>query len=153
MTPLLHRTERGRPPRDTQRAMSEENVEIVRRGYEAYNRGDLDGVAADFTPDCEYIPSGALPGGRGIIRGPEEYKRYIGWLQDEFDDAHAEIHELVDAGEAVFASLTLRGRGRRSGAPAGWALWQVWTFQGGKVVRGEAFTSRDEAREAAGLSA
>jgi ketosteroid isomerase-like protein len=132
--------------------MSEPNAEIVRRGYEAYNRGDIDGTAADFAPDCEYIPSGALPGGRDIIHGPEEYKRYIGWLQSEFDDAHAEIHELVDAGDAVLASLTLRGRGRQSGAPVGWALWQVWTFQDGKVIRGEAFTSPDEAREAARLS-
>jgi ketosteroid isomerase-like protein len=132
--------------------MSRQNVEIVRRAYEAYNRGDIDGIAADFAPDCEYVPSGALPGGRDIIRGPEEYKRYIGWLQSEFDDASAEIHELVDAGDTVLASLTLRGRGRQSGVPAGWALWQLWTFQDGKVIHGRGFTSRDEARDAAGLS-
>jgi ketosteroid isomerase-like protein len=30
--------------------MSEENVEVVRRGYEAFNRGDLDGMVADFAP-------------------------------------------------------------------------------------------------------
>ena len=31
--------------------MSQENVEIVRRGYEAYNPGDLDGAVSDFAPD------------------------------------------------------------------------------------------------------
>jgi ketosteroid isomerase-like protein len=131
--------------------MSEENLQIVQRGYEAYNRGDIDGTAADFAADCEYIPSGDLPGGRELVRGPEEYRRYIGWLQSEFDDARVEIHELEDAGEKVVASVTLRGRGQRSGAPASWNLWQVWTIRSGEVVRGQAFTSRVEALEAAGV--
>jgi ketosteroid isomerase-like protein len=33
--------------------MPEKNVEILRRGYEAYERGELDAVVADFDPDCE----------------------------------------------------------------------------------------------------
>jgi ketosteroid isomerase-like protein len=58
--------------------MSQENIEIVRRGFEAGNRGDLDGAVADFAPDCEYIPSDVHPGAAGVYRGPEAYKRFIG---------------------------------------------------------------------------
>jgi ketosteroid isomerase-like protein len=39
--------------------MSEENVEIVRRGYEAFSRGDLEGMVADFAPTFEYASMGA----------------------------------------------------------------------------------------------
>jgi ketosteroid isomerase-like protein len=39
--------------------MSEENVEMIRRGYEAYERRDLDAVVADFAPEFEYVAAGA----------------------------------------------------------------------------------------------
>jgi ketosteroid isomerase-like protein len=41
--------------------MSQENVEIVRRGYEAVNRGDIDGVAGLLAPHFEYVASGLVP--------------------------------------------------------------------------------------------
>jgi ketosteroid isomerase-like protein len=49
--------------------MSEENVEVVRRGYEALNRGDFDGMVADFAPTFEYVATGAIPGFASVYRG------------------------------------------------------------------------------------
>jgi ketosteroid isomerase-like protein len=46
--------------------MSEENVEIVRRAFEAFNRGDLDAAGADASPDMEYVAPGALPGRQSV---------------------------------------------------------------------------------------
>ena len=132
--------------------MSQENVEIVRRAFEAYNRGDLDAAVADFAPDSEYIASGAVPGGRGVYRGPEGYKRFVAWLRDEFEDARVEVDAITDAGDQVLVSVTTRGRGRQSGVEASWNVWQVWTLRDGKIVGGLGFTSRAEALEAAGLS-
>jgi ketosteroid isomerase-like protein len=132
--------------------MSQENVEIVRRAFEAYNRGDLDTAVADFASDFEYIASGAIPGGRGVFRGPEGYKRFVGWLREEFDDARVEIDAITDAGDQVLVSVTIRGRGRQSGVEASWNDWQVWTLRDGKIVDGLGFTNRAEALEAAGLS-
>jgi ketosteroid isomerase-like protein len=40
--------------------MSKENIEIVRRGYEAFNRGDIDGVVGLLAPDFEYVASGLV---------------------------------------------------------------------------------------------
>ena len=48
--------------RDDAQKMTQENVEIVRRAYEAFNRGDIDGALADLASDFEYTPSGAIPG-------------------------------------------------------------------------------------------
>ena len=42
--------------------MSQENVEVVRRGYEAFNAGDIDAVVGFLAPDFEYVASGAVPG-------------------------------------------------------------------------------------------
>jgi ketosteroid isomerase-like protein len=57
--------------------MSQENLEVVRRAYEAFNRGDFDGVVADFTPDFEYVASGVIPGVRGVYEGPDGYRRFM----------------------------------------------------------------------------
>ena len=65
------------------------------------------------------------------------------------------IHELVEAGDRVLAAVALRGRGKQSGVEGGveasWDVWHLWTFHNGKVVRGQGFTTRDEALEAGGL--
>jgi ketosteroid isomerase-like protein len=132
--------------------MSEQNVEMVRRAFEAFNRGNTDAVVADMAPDVEYVATGTIPGFGGVFRGAEEYKRFIGWVSDEFDDARVEPNEFIDAGDQVVASLTISGRGRQSGVETSWNIWQVWTLQEGKLVRGQGFTSREEALEAAGLS-
>jgi len=131
-------------------AMSQQNVEMVRQAYEAFNRGDRDAAVANLAADCEYITSGAIPGATGIYRGPGGFKRFTEWLLDEFNDAQVEINEAIDAGDRVVVSVTSRGSGKHSGAETSWVVWQVWTFRAGKVVRGEGFTSREAALEAAG---
>jgi uncharacterized protein len=131
--------------------MSEENVEILRRGYEAYERGKLDAVVADFAPDCEYVAAGIIPGRTGIYRGPEGYKDFIAWLDEEFIDSHLQIEALIDAGDSVVAGVTISGQGRRSGIPGTFTFWQVWRLSNGKVVHGQGFVDKAEALEAAGL--
>ena len=131
--------------------MSPNAVEVVRRAYEAFNRGDLDGVVEYGAPDFEYVATGAIPGAAGTYRGTEEYRRFLDWWWGEFDEPEFEVQELIDAGDQVFASTTMRGYGKQSGAETSWGSWQVWTVRDGTVLRGQAFPSRDQALEAAGL--
>jgi uncharacterized protein len=132
--------------------MSQENVEIVRRAFEAYSRGDIDGAVADFAPDCRYTAAGLIPDRTGVFHGPEGYKEFIDWLRSEFDDIQAEVDDLIDAGDSIVVGSTVRGRGRQSGAEAKFTFWQVWTIQDRKFVAGQGFATRGEALEAAGLS-
>jgi ketosteroid isomerase-like protein len=69
----------------------------------------------------------------------------------EFAQPNVQVHELVDAGEQVLASVTFRGRGKQSGVETTWSLWQLWTTRNGKLVRGQGFINREEALEAAGM--
>ena len=52
--------------------MSKENVELVRRAYEAYGRGDTDGAVADFAPDCRYTAAGTIPDRIGSFTDPRD---------------------------------------------------------------------------------
>ena len=135
--------------------MSEENVELVRRINEVFNRGDVEGVLAlaNPPPEFEFVPTGVLmPDLSSVERGPEGLRRVLEVWSGDFDDPHAELHELIDAGDQVFASFTLQGRGKHSGAETSWDLWGVLTVREGRLVRWQGFTDRDAALEAAGLS-
>jgi ketosteroid isomerase-like protein len=132
--------------------MSEENVEIVRAAFHAFNRGDLDAAIADAAPDAEYVATGAIPGVGRVYRGPDGFRRFLEGFWSEFIDARIELHELIETGNQALASTTLRGRGKQSGVEANWQIWTLWTLRNGKVARGQSFVSRGEALEAAGLS-
>ncbi len=49
--------------------MSQENVEMMQRAFDAFNRGDRDAAVADVAPDCEYVASGTIPDATGNYRG------------------------------------------------------------------------------------
>ena len=135
--------------------MSEENVEVMRRIFEAFNRGDFEGgiQLADTPPEFEFVPSGALiPDLASVQRGADAFRRVVETFTAEFDDARVELHELIDAGDQVFTSFTLRGRGKHSGVETSWDPLSVWTVRDGRLVRWLGFTDRDTALEAAGLS-
>jgi ketosteroid isomerase-like protein len=77
--------------------------------------------------------------------------RFLEQFWEDFDEAHVEPQELIDAGDSVLAGLTFRGRGKQSGVEVNMEVFQLWTFRDGKVIRGQGFFDREEALEAAGL--
>jgi ketosteroid isomerase-like protein len=133
--------------------MSQQNVELVRRINELFNRGDFERMyaVADPPPDFEYVPARDALDLVGVSRGPTGFRRLVEGFWHEFDGPHIELHELIDAGDRVFISATFRGRGKHSGAETSLDVWAVWTVRGGRVVRWLGFTDPAEALAAAGL--
>ena len=136
--------------------MSQENIERIRRGYEAFNRGDLAGAAEGFDPNIEWRIPFQLPdsppdetyhGRQGVIRFWETWRA-------AFDDFRVELEEIIDAGDQVVVFAGVRGRGAGSGADVKSPSFpQVWTLgDDGRPVRVEMYPSRAEALEAVGLS-
>jgi ketosteroid isomerase-like protein len=133
--------------------MSQENVEAVLRGYEAFNRGDLDAAAEGFHPEIEWIGPGAVPEKQQVYRGIEGVRRFWGLWRDEFEDFAVEIAEVIEAGEQVIVMAAVSGKGRASGAVVRSPTFpHVWTIRGGEAIRVEMFRTRAEAIEAVGLS-
>jgi ketosteroid isomerase-like protein len=136
--------------------MSQENVERIRRGYEAFNRGDLAGAAKDFDPSFEWRISLQLPDSPPdeTYRGPEDIIRFWETWRAAFDDFRIELEEIIDAGDHVIVFARVRGRGVGSGADVETPTFpQVWTLgHDGRPVRVEMYPGRAEALEAVGLS-
>jgi ketosteroid isomerase-like protein len=131
--------------------MSEENVEIVRHLFAAWNRGDYPSALALIDPEIEVEPrfSGL---NQGTYRGHAGLYKVLEDFWNQFDDRRSEVEECIPAGDDVFASVLHHARGRGSGVDVEMRQYQVWTLRDGKVVRWRYFADREEALEAAGLS-
>jgi ketosteroid isomerase-like protein len=130
--------------------MSQENVEVVRRSYEAYVRGDLEGALAAFDPEVEAydhdIPDAApYRGFEGLLRWQADWER--SWESWRWDP-----EEFIDAGERVVAVLRVHARGRHSGVDLERLDAAVWRLRDRKCVRLDYYGSRKQALEAVGLS-
>jgi uncharacterized protein len=132
--------------------MSRENADILRRAIDAFNQGDVDVWVGLLAPEFVYTPSGTVVGIGGTYRGADGFRQFLDSFWDQFDEPTVELGELVHEGDYVLAAATFRGRGRHSGVATSWELWQLWTLRDGKAVRGQGFTDKAEALEAAGLS-
>jgi uncharacterized protein len=131
--------------------MSQENFEIVRRGYEAMNKREFARMSEFLHPEVEVdLSRNSL--NPDIYRGYEGFERLAGVVEDVWEDFRFEVHDLVDGGDRVVAEITISGTGRGSGVEAEMRIFNVWTLRDGKVIRlVGGYRERAEALEAAGL--
>jgi Ketosteroid isomerase-related protein len=127
--------------------MSRENVERIKAGFEAHNRGDLDALQELYDPDVvfETLLLGAHHGNEAIRLIYEENQKTMAG----YDVVPA---ELIDAGDKVVAVAQTVGAGSTSRIALDDQFAFVFTFKGDRVVREQAFRNKEEALEAAGLS-
>lgn len=126
--------------------MSQKNVEIVKRGFEAYVRGDLAAATANHSDDVVFNPTEETP-----IRGREAVLSYIRRWEEPWDDYELQVEEYLDAGESVVVTIHVKARGAGSGIEVDARSHQVHTLRDGKLVRMDEYLVRDEALRAAGV--
>jgi ketosteroid isomerase-like protein len=128
--------------------MSQENVEIVRLGFEALNAGEPD--LSIFHPALIYHPRSDEPDPSAHV-GREAYERLADGFLESFRDLRFDVLELIDVGDRVIASTMMHGRGAASGVSVEDAYVFVYRLRDGLVVEGWEYRTRQEAVEAAGL--
>jgi ketosteroid isomerase-like protein len=131
--------------------MSEKNVENVRRGIDAWNRGDLDEWLAGFAPEAELHTTALFPD-RGVYRGRAGLEQYWGEIRQDIEEIDLSISDLRATGDRVAFAVMGRGRGKLSKVPVERPIWFVATLRDGLAVRVDTYVDPKEALEAAGLS-
>ena len=132
--------------------MSDRNVELVRRGFEAIERDGWQALIPLLDPEFQMTTPPDLAMEPDTYRGEEGLRRYF----ESFEDAMEDIRivpegDLLGAGDRVFVPFRLFARGKETGIGAEQRGFQVWTMREGKALRVEVFASREDALEAAGL--
>ena len=132
--------------------MSQENVEVVRKWAEYYNRRDMDGLVSIIDADHEKKSIFAAASG-GTFKGHTGFPfAYFEAIDDAYDHFSLEILEYVDAGAAVVMAADCEWHGKESGAEGKTRIFITFWLRAGKVFREETFTDRTEAMAAVGLS-
>ena len=131
--------------------MSQENVEIVRRGTDAYNRGDLDGILESWASDAVLDWSNSRGFDAGVFRG-HEIRAHWQRLLAAFDEVRI---ELVDPIEVEHGLLIVENvgylRGRDGIEVQTRSAWLI-TIRDGKTTSFTLYQTKQDALEAVGLS-
>jgi ketosteroid isomerase-like protein len=131
--------------------MPQQDVELVRKGMQAWNRADIKELTALSDPDVEFVSIFAGMEGR-TYRGYDGLREYFADMRDTWAEFHRDIEEVIDAGdEQVVVLFRLRGTARASGVSVDEHVTTLFRLRKGRLYRMVVFRNRDEALEAAGL--
>ena len=123
--------------------MTESNLELARRGYEAILRGDLDAIRELLDPDVKWH-------GGDPADGCQNRKQALAWMrraQRRRGRPPVELIEMVDAGDKIVVIMQPAPDGDEPAAPVA----NLTTFRDGKVVEMVHYPNPDDALAAAGL--
>jgi len=133
--------------------MSQENVEIVRRSTDAYNRRDLDGILENWTTDAVIDWSNSHGFDAGVYRGHGEIRAFLQRFLETWDEVRLEIVDgpvEVEDGLLITENVAyMRGRdGIEVQARSAWLI----TIRDGEQTSLTLYQTKQDALEAAGLS-
>jgi ketosteroid isomerase-like protein len=130
--------------------MSQENIELVRLAYDVVWKGrSADGVEHRFADDFTWRQRPEWPGRSAYTRDemPE--------LWADLDDTYLEFElfpvEFSEAADYVVVTVNTSAHLRASDARIEGTLWHVWRVVEGVLAEAQAYSSRREALEAAGI--
>ena len=132
--------------------MSQENVETLRDGFDALNRGDADAIAALSDHDVELISVLSAVEERAY-RGKDSWGTYLRLMNETWSEWRFEDVEIFEVDEETAAAVyRVVGRGKRSGAPVEHPIGATVRFRNAKLWRIRNYLDPREALEAVGLS-
>ena len=131
--------------------MSQENLEIVRRIFEAWAVADWSIGNDYYDRHVVFVMSPDFPA-FGVSYGIDQVKAYWRDFLEQFERTTIEAKRLQTAGDTVLAQVVQHAKGRASGVEGDIPFFMLFTFRGKRIVRVESMIEEAEAREALGLS-
>jgi ketosteroid isomerase-like protein len=130
--------------------MSQKNLELVRRSFEAFASGDFETAFACFDPHAEWRTAEDEPDAR-TYRGLEEVRRWAASLAEPWSDRFERAvvpQEYIDLGDWVVVPTSGRLHGRGSGIEMDIIETYAVRLRGGTIVRVDEYRTRAQALEA-----
>jgi len=134
--------------------MSQENVEIVLRGIDAFNRRDMRGLAELSHEDLEFVSvlTAVDAGGATYLSRVGDMDELLRGMNETWEEWHVEDFQVFDGREdGVAAVFRIVGKGKHSGAPVEHEIGLAYRIRDGKVWRMRSYPDPGHALEAVGL--
>jgi ketosteroid isomerase-like protein len=129
--------------------VSQGNVDVVGRSFEAFNARDANELVSLSTPDCEWLPFRAQLEGI-VYRGHEGIRRFVSDTDDDWEGYQVDPLEFHDRGDCVAVVGQVRAVGRGSSVDIDSIAGFVFELHSGRI-RHVTSHSNPEAREAVGV--
>jgi uncharacterized protein len=127
-----------------------EEAELVRRGYQAWNRGDVEGVLDLLDAEIDWRGYTHIPES-GTLAGREEVRAWLERFLEAWEQLEIELTDLIDAGDQVVALVRFRALGKQSRVRVeGGVDAHVWTVRDGRIVAVKLYQGTREALAAIG---
>jgi uncharacterized protein len=130
--------------------MSHENIELVRAGFEAFARGDIESVLRLCDEDILVMQPLEMPGAAPLLREHAGVLEAFAEWPEQWDEYRIEILRAVDTGDHV-VTVHQTGRGKSTGIPVEIQNAMVFAIRQGKLAEWRIFMQEDEALDAVGL--
>jgi uncharacterized protein len=131
--------------------MSQQNIDVVRAGFDAFARGDIESVLRLCDEDIVVNEPAEMPdtpprhhGHAGVL------ETFAAW-PEQWDDYRIQVLRTVDIDDRVVATLHQTGRGKSTGIPVELQTAMVFTVRHGKIAEWSIFLHEEQALEAVGL--
>jgi uncharacterized protein len=128
-----------------------ENVDLVRRHYDAFNRHDLDGTLAVLADDIELVEEPGMRPDPAHFSGIEGARAFFEEMWELAYEAAVEPHEWIESKDKVIVPLRLSGRFSHTGIEAGIDIVHAWTVRDGRLSRIHVYATKEDALAAEGL--
>jgi ketosteroid isomerase-like protein len=129
--------------------VSEENVAVVRRAFEAYWAGDIEGVLGACAEDIVITQAPEVPGVPPQQRGHDGVIEAFGLWPEQWDDFEIELERIVaDPGDHVVVATRQSGRGKESGVEVVGEFTFLFTVRDGKISEWRIFVDERQAIDA-----
>jgi ketosteroid isomerase-like protein len=132
--------------------MSDRNVAVARKTFQAICSRDIDGLLELYDPDIEFLPLTGTRIESGGYAGHAGVRDYFTEVDEVWEEMQPYADDLRTVGDdvVILGGCAVRGRGSgaRSDNPMAWVL----TLRDGKVIRHRGFATREEALDAVGLA-
>jgi ketosteroid isomerase-like protein len=131
--------------------MSQANVEIVRRAFDAIRARDVEALLVLFDPDVE-VHSLLTEAERELYRGHDAAREWFRAVVDVFPDWFPRITAERDFDRAVVVTIHVEATGSGSGVPIDQVFWQATRLEDGRIVSFGFYRTELEALAAAGAA-
>jgi ketosteroid isomerase-like protein len=130
--------------------MSQENLAVVRRSFDAFNARDVDDLVSLSDPDAEWLPFRAQLEGI-VYRRHEGIRQFVRDMDEDWQAFRIDPLEFHDRGERVGVIGRVRALGRGSAVDIDFTAGFLFELRGGRIRRVTSHSNPEAALEAVGL--
>jgi ketosteroid isomerase-like protein len=132
--------------------MSQENVKVMRRAIEQFNRADYEAAIENWTSDAVWDWSASHGLDAGVYRGRAEIRAFWQQYTRTFDELRFELKDPVEVeADALVVENIGYVRGRAGIEAQARSAWLI-RFRDARIAELTLYQTKAEALEAAGLS-